>query len=109
MKKLLLIHGWNHDNYSSSGCVNAWGNRSRFVEKLSTHFEVVRFNLPGFCGEKESEHPWILSDFVRHLDRIIQKEKPDIALGYSFGGAILLHWKVMPGNKTIKTFLVSPA
>ncbi|MDO8590257.1 MAG: alpha/beta hydrolase [bacterium] len=109
MKKILLVHGWNHDNYTSSGCTDAWSNRSRFVEELSTYFEVVRFNLPGFCGEKEPEHPWVLSDFSRYLDRVIQREKPDIVLGYSFGGAILLHWKAVSGNKTVKTFLVSPA
>ena len=109
MKKLLLIHGWDHNNYTSSGCTDAWSNRSRFVEALSRHFEVVRFNLPGFCGEKKPAHPWILSDFAQYLDRVIQREKPDIVLGYSFGGAILLNWKAASDNKTIKAFLVSPA
>lgn len=109
MKKILLVHGWNHDNYTSSGCTDAWSNRLLFIEALSTHFEVVRFNLPGFCGEKEPERPWAISDFTQYLDLVIQKEKPDIVLGYSFGGAILLHWKAVLGNKTIKAFLVSPA
>src|SRR3989344_5198333 len=109
MKKILLVHGWDHNNYTSSGCTDAWSTRSRFVKALSAHFEVVRFNLPGFCGGKEPEHPWALSDFTRYLDREIQQEKPDFALGYSFGGSILVCWKVMSGNKTVKTFLVSPA
>ena len=109
MKKILLIHGWNHDNYTQSGCTDAWRNRSRFAKTLSAHFEVIRFNLPGFCGEKEPEHPWTLSDFTRYLDRVIQREKPDIALGYSFGGAILLHWKTTSGDRRVKAFLISPA
>lgn len=109
MKKILLVHGWSHNNYTSSGCTDAWSNRAHFVEALSTHFEVVRFNLPGFCGEKEPEHPWALSDFTRYLDRVIKREKPDVVLGYSFGGAVLLHWKAVSGDKTVKTFLVSPA
>ena len=109
MKKILLIHGWNHDNYTTLGRTDAWNNRSRFVEVLSTHFEVVRFNLPGFCGEKEPERPWILSDFAQYLERVIQRERPDIVLGYSFGGAILLYWKAVSGNKTVKAVLVSPA
>lgn len=109
MKKIFLIHGWNHNNYTSSGCTDVWSNRSRFVEALSTHFGVVCFNLPGFCGEKEPEYPWVLSDFARYLDRIIKKEKPDILLGYSFGGAILLHWKIVSDDTMIKSFLVSPA
>jgi len=69
MKKILLVHGWSHDNYTSSGCRDAWSNRSHFVEALSAHFKVVRFNLPGFCGEKEPERPWFLSDFTRYLDQ----------------------------------------
>jgi len=109
MKKILLIHGWNHDNYTSSGCSDAWSNRSHFVEALSAHFEVVRFNLPGFCGENGPEYPWTLTDFTQYLNVVIQKEKPDIALGYSFGGAILLHWKAKSGDKMIKAFLISPA
>lgn len=109
MKKILLVHGWSHDNYTPSGCTDAWNNRSRFVEKLLTRFKVVRFNLPGFCGEKEPEHPWTISDFTQFLGRVIDREKPDIVLGYSFGGAILLHWKAEFGNKTVRAFLVSPA
>ena len=109
MKKILLVHGWSHDNYTSSGCRDAWSNRSHFVEALSAHFKVVRFNLPGFCGEKEPERPWFLSDFTRYLDQVIQREKPDIVLGYSFGGAILVHWKAASDNKAVKAFLVSPA
>lgn len=109
MKKILLVHGWNHNNYTPSGCTDAWSDRSRFVEALSAHFEVVCFNLPGFCGEKEPKHFWALSDFTQYVDRVIQREKPDIALGYSFGGAVLLHWKAISGDQMIKAFLVSPA
>ncbi len=109
MKKILLVHGWSHDSYTSSGCRDAWSNRPHFVEALSARLEVVRFNLPGFCGEKEPERPGFLSDFTRYLDQVIQREKPDIVLGYSFGGAILLRWKTVPSNKTVKALLVSPA
>lgn len=109
MKKILLIHGWNHDNYTSSGSVDAWSNRARFVEELIKHFEVVRLNLPGFGGAKEMERPWTIEDFVLHLNEIIEREKPDYALGYSFGGAVLLRWKVLSKDKKTKVFLVSPA
>lgn len=109
MKKILLVHGWNHDNYTSIGCTDAWSNRSRFVGELSAYFEVVRFNLPGFCGEKEPEHPWNLSDFTKYLDWVIKRERPNVILGYSFGGTILLHWKAVSRNNTVKAVLVSPA
>lgn len=109
MKKILLIHGWNYANYTSLGCKNAWENRSKFVESLSKHFNVVTINLPGFCGQADPEFPWGLDDFVWYVDRVIEKEKPDYLLGYSFGGAIALRWKKMTGDIHIKTFLVSPA
>lgn len=109
MKKILLIHGWNYTNYTSLGCRNAWENRSKFVKVLSEHFNVVTINLPGFCGQADPESPWMLDDFVQHIDQIIRKEKPDYLLGYSFGGAIALRWKKMTGDIRIKTFLISPA
>lgn len=108
-KKILLIHGWNYTNYTSSGCTNAWTNRSKFAEALSKYFNVVAINLPGFCGQKDPENPWILDDFVQYVDKIIKKEQPDYILGYSFGGAIALRWKKVTGDTLVKAFLVSPA
>ena len=93
MKKILLIHGWNHLNYSSYGCTDAWANRKGFVEGLKKHFIVSSFNLPGFCGTPDPKTPWDINDFVNYADQVIKKEKPDYILGYSFGGAIALEWK----------------
>lgn len=108
-KKILLIHGWNYANYTSSGCTDAWASRSRFVEALSGHFNVVTVNLPGFCGQKDPEYPWTLDDFVQHVDQVIKKEQPNYILGYSFGGAIVLRWKKVTGDTRMKAFLISPA
>lgn len=107
--KILLIHGWNYANYTLSGCADAWVNRSRFVTSLSKHFEVISFNLPGFCGEKDPQVPWTLDDFVSFVGQKIQQEKPDYILGYSFGGAIVLRWKKTAGDTRLKAILVSPA
>jgi len=109
MKKILLVHGWNYMNYSSTNCTDAWANRSEFVTKLSNHFIVVKFNLPGFCGEKDPPLPWNLDDFVLFLENKIKQEKPDFILGYSFGAAVVLKWKSKSKNIKIKTLLVSPA
>lgn len=107
--KILLIHGWNYANYTSSGCADAWENRSRFVTELSKHFEVASFNLPGFCGEKDPQIPWTLDDFASFVGQKIQQGKPDYILGYSFGGAIALRWKKTTGDTRVKTILISPA
>jgi pimeloyl-ACP methyl ester carboxylesterase len=108
--KILLIHGWNHVNYTSSGCIDTWSDRSKFVQALSQHFNVVTINLPGFCGQPDPRRPWTLDDYVDYVDVIIEKEVHlDYILGYSFGGAIVLHWKKRGGDVRLKTFLVSPA
>ncbi|OHA91631.1 MAG: hypothetical protein A2758_00805 [Candidatus Zambryskibacteria bacterium RIFCSPHIGHO2_01_FULL_49_18] len=107
--KILLIHGWDHANYTSSGCKNAWSKRSKFVKALSELFSVVAINLPGFCGEPDPQQPWNLDDYVSYIDKVMVREKPDAILGYSFGGAIVLRWKKTNMDKKVQTFLVSPA
>ena len=107
--KILLIHGWDYANYTSSGCADAWSRRSKFVSELSQHFEVVKINLPGFCGQADPQVAWTLIDYVDYVDKVIEKEMPAAILGYSFGGAIVLRWKKWSGNTDIETFLVSPA
>ncbi|KKR53067.1 MAG: hypothetical protein UT90_C0015G0004 [Parcubacteria group bacterium GW2011_GWA1_40_21] len=107
--KILLIHGWNYANYTSSGCVDAWANRSSFVVALSKHFEVVTFNLPGFCGEKDPETSWNIDDFAKLIQKKVRQENPDYILGYSFGGAVALRFKKITGDIHIKVILVSPA
>ncbi len=107
--KILLIHGWNYINYTSSGRTDAWSNRSKFVLVLSRYFNVAMINLPGFCGEPDPEKPWTLDDYVDYVGKVIEKEKPDYILGYSFGGAIALRWKKENEENGVKAILVSPA
>lgn len=109
MPKLLLLHGWDYRNYTGQECGDAWHNRSVLVEGLAEHFHVVRFNFPGFCGEPDPPRPWQMDDFVELVDGIIRREAPDVALGYSFGGAVLLSWKHRTGDRRVKGVLVSPA
>jgi pimeloyl-ACP methyl ester carboxylesterase len=109
MPKLLLLHGWDYRNYTGHGCGDAWHNRSALVEGLDEFFEVVRFNFPGFCGAPDPPRPWKLDDFVEMLDGMIRREAPDAALGYSFGGAVLLSWKHAMGDRRVRSILVSPA
>lgn len=107
--KILLIHGWNYANYTSFGCIDAWSNRSKFVQALSQHFDVVAINLPGFCGQPDPEKPWDLNDYVNYVGKIIEEKKPNYILGYSFGGAIALRWKKQNEESHVKAILVSPA
>jgi pimeloyl-ACP methyl ester carboxylesterase len=109
MPKLLLLHGWDYRTYTGQGCRDAWHHRSVLVQGLAEGFQVVRFNFPGFCGAPDPPRPWQMDDFVELVDGIIRREDPDVALGYSFGGAVLLSWKYRTGDRRIKAVLVSPA
>lgn len=107
--KILLIHGWNYINYTSCGSSDAWADRKKFTDFLADYFYLVKINLPGFGGEPDPQNPWDIDQYALYLDGIIQREKPDYVLGYSFGGAVLLRWKKNTENRDVRTILVSPA
>jgi pimeloyl-ACP methyl ester carboxylesterase len=110
MKKIVLLHGWNYNNYTKFGCTDAWDDRKDFVQALTVEFEVYKINLPGFCGAQEPKDAWELDDFARFLDGHLNTHNiiPDYILGYSFGAAIALKWK-KNFHKQTKIILISPA
>lgn len=111
MKKILLIHGWNYDNYYGRIDANAWENRIRFVKELEKNYMVRRPDLPGFGLEKEPNvHHYTIEDYAKFIKDYIDKTgfQPDYILGYSFGGAVAVTYKkIYQSNE--KLILVSPA
>lgn len=111
MKKLLLIHGWDYDNYYGRVTEEAWNNRGKFIEALEKHFIVRRPDLPGFGLEKEPKvKEYTILDYARFIHDYIVKNNyyPDYILGYSFGGAVALTYLKMYGGHE-KYILCSPA
>ena len=110
MKQMALLHGWNYRNYTKSGCTDAWHNRESLVEELSKHFDIIKLNLPGFCGQKEPEKEWSVVNFADFFEDCLEKnnQRPSIVLGYSFGAAVALEWK-LKYKKPAKIVLISPA
>ena len=111
MKSILLLHGWNDENYTSqTKSKDAWDNREDFVDKLSKHFKIYKLNFPGFCGQTEPDKPWYLKDYVEYVYKYIKDNnlKVDYILGYSFGGAVATLYNVMK-DPTQKIILISPA
>jgi pimeloyl-ACP methyl ester carboxylesterase len=110
MKNIFLIHGWNHLNYSKFGGKDCWANRNNFIECLAVDYKIIKLNLPGFCGEPEPNKNWDLDDYADFFQQHIINTgaHPDYVLGYSFGGAVAVRWKIKYGDKT-KIILVSPA
>ena len=111
MKSILLLHGWNDDNYTSrTDSKDAWDNRKMFVDELSKKYKIYKLNFPGFCHTPEPNKPWYLKDYVEYVYKYLKDNnlKVDYILGYSFGGAVATLYNVLK-DPTQKTILVSPA
>lgn len=108
---ILLIHGWDYDNYHGRTTSEAWNNRQKFINTLSKYHTVYRPDLPGFGLEEEPKTKlWTLNDYAKFINDYIEKNnlKIDLILGYSFGGAIAVRYKKLY-NQNINEILVSPA
>jgi pimeloyl-ACP methyl ester carboxylesterase len=111
MKSILLLHGWNDENYTTmTDSTDAWVNREKFVKELEKHFKVYKINFPGFCGEPEPNKPWYLKDFASYVFNYLRKNnlEVDYILGYSFGGAVATLYNALL-DPTQKIILISPA
>lgn len=111
MKSILLLHGWNYENYTNlTTSKDAWDNRKDFVDKLSKEYTIYKLNFPGFCGSPEPDKPWYLKDYVEYVYKYIKdnKLKVDYILGYSFGGAVATLYNYMK-DPTQDIILISPA
>ncbi|MBO4245575.1 MAG: alpha/beta hydrolase [Bacilli bacterium] len=110
MKKILLIHGWNYNNYYGRIDTNAWYNRQAFVDALAKDYIVKTPDLPGFGLTKEPNvKKYSLDDYANFIYDYIKDNDfhPDYILGYSFGGAVAVTYYKKYGN--VKLILVSPA
>lgn len=108
---ILLLHGWNNDNYTSkTKSIDAWDNRKKFVKELKKNNKVYKLNFPGFCGESEPDRIWTLDDYAEFVNNFIvnNKLKIDYIIGYSFGGAVAIKYNRLYNNKQ-KLILISPA
>ena len=110
MKKILLIHWWDYDNYYGRIDKEAWHNRTKFVNELEKYFEIRKPDLPGFGLQKEPNvKKYTIEDYADYIhDYIVKNDfSPDYILGYSFGGAVAVTYLEKYGD--VKLILVSPA
>lgn len=110
MKKILLIHGWDYDNYYGRVDKEAWNNRTKFINELEKYYIVKRPDLPGFGLQKEPNvKKYTIEDYADYIHEYIVKNDyyPDYILGYSFGGAVAVTYLKKYGD--VKLILVSPA
>ncbi len=110
MTKILLIHGWDYDNYYGRIDKEAWHNRENFTKELEKKYDIRKPDLPGFGLEKEPNvKKYDIDDYTMFIHDYIEKNdfKPDYILGYSFGGAVAVRYLKKYGD--VKLILVSPA
>ena len=111
MEKVLLIHGWNANNYYGRTDTIAWQNRIKFVKELEKIYEVYYPDLPGFGLNKEpNDKSWNIENYAKYINDYIKFNnlKIDFIIGYSFGGVVALKYKKLY-NPDIKEILIAPA
>ena len=106
---ILLIHGWDYDNYNKRTKKKAWSNRSKFIKELEKKYTVYYPDLPGFGLEEEpNAKKWTLDDyatFIKEYINIIILTKNIIKpiLAINLNGLILN--EVIPSKANLSIFL----
>jgi len=77
---VLMLHGWGDTLHTFDSLAGMLPGR------------VVRVDLPGFGGSDSPKSTWTLDDYVRFVRSFSEKIgiKPDILIGHSLGGRILI-------------------
>lgn len=114
-KDIVLIHGWDPRYYNGNNLAGgkdmAWASREEFIKKLKNKYNLEYYNLPGFCNNKEPNKKYFdVEDFADSFAKWKNgvNFKPKLLVGYSFGGAVLLNYKVRYKDPT-PIVLISPA
>ncbi len=116
-KEIVMVHGWGTSSYNSNldcekvGEDVAWSHRRELINLLQDKYSIDFFNLPGFCRvEEPQKQVFDLEDFSDNFAKWLKDKriKPTAIVGYSFGGAVALDFK-MRYKSEIPIILISPA
>lgn len=100
-KTILMLHGWGSDLHTFDEITN----------KLSKNHEVVRFDFPGFGNSQTPKKDWNLENYVNFTKSFIDEMniKPEIILGHSFGGRVIIKGSAQEILHSEKNILISSA
>lgn len=82
-KTVLLLHGWG-DRLETFNMLQP---------ALSSKYELIALDLPGFGQSQAPKQPWDLDDYAKFLESFISKleiENVDAVVGHSNGGALAI-------------------
>jgi len=76
----LMLHGWGDTLHTFDDLAGTLSGR------------IVRLSLPGFGESDFPKNTWTLDDYIRFIKSFIEKLRihPDILVGHSMGGRIIL-------------------
>ena len=79
---MLLLHGWGAYIELFSG----------IIDLVSSKYDAIALDMPGFGHTSEPSHPWCVDDYVDLVIRFIDELHLDniILLGHSFGSRIII-------------------
>ena len=99
-KTVVVLHGWG-DNIAGI---------APFLKGLSSHYDVVAMDVPGFGGTQAPDTSWGLDEYAGFLSSFLAKLniKPYAIIGHSNGGAIAIR-AISHGLKTDKLVLLASA
>lgn len=97
---ILLLHGWGNNLHSFD----------EILENLGVNYRVVALDLPGF-GKSQMPDDWNLNDYINCVKDFCQKLAiiPDILVGHSFGGRIIIKGIAEKKFTAQKLVLLAPA
>lgn len=99
MKKVIILHGWTKR-------LDKWKELFDALEKKGIKADLPK--IPGLTGSLEKV--WDLSDYIKWLKNIVDKEKgKTILIGHSNGGRIALAFTNLFPEKVEKLILIDSA
>lgn len=99
MKKIIILHGWVKS-------LDKWDDFLKIIEKKGINYSMPK--IPGLT--QNLEKVWDLSDYVKWLKNIVDKEKGKVILiGHSNGGRITLAFTNLNPQKVEKLILIDSA
>jgi pimeloyl-ACP methyl ester carboxylesterase len=99
MKKIIILHGWTKN-------LDKWNPFLEILRKKSFDIELLR--IPGLT--EKLDEVWDLSDYVKWLKNVVDREKGKaILMGHSNGGRIALSFTNSFPEKVEKLILIDSA